>query len=404
MGKLIEFGCLLRKIKKFKWRKLFCWHIFPLPEDRVIESVYEIVLYLFLLFGCCFLYDRFNKIDYRNILVEAECLDNHFKVYGDSLISRTPTLDVEYKIPMTNVDTIKSKYAGKNLILSFSYLCESCNPIDSLFIDFYSVTDSLRNQIKVNGENDVVNNIRDKYKLRYKDYRNLKSLLTNYETYRVSNDSLRAVYDSISSLETREPKNKPLFYYDCKHNIINKSQFTKYHIIKEEGGALLGDNGIGLATGYWKSYLSNNYLGQKGFVSETASSIIIKDEKGISLGSPKWYVLYDISQAYYDIRLNVNTIEAITLEFNFLGATKFSNMIPEPDEITMSSIKFYNPIKIMNIKSNGLKFHAKFVELEGRQNFRLFCLSALMSALTTIILVFMVLALFKLSRYKKWLS
>ena len=74
-------------------------------------------------------------------------------------------------------------------------------------------------------------------------------------------------------------------------------------------------------------------------------------------------------------------------------------MTPEPDVITMNYIEFNDIRKIKEIKRSGLKFYVEFKELAIRQQIRLFFVTALLSGLITILLVFVVLAVVKLNRH-----
>lgn len=114
------------------------------------------------------------------------------------------------------------------------------------------------------------------------------------------------------------------------------------------------------------------------------------------LVKPSIFSLYDMSQSYYNISLN-GEFDRGYLEIDCTGATDFSEMYPQPDLTTMSSIIFTNDEKIRIIKRNGLKFHAEFKELKNKQNARVFVLSAVMSALIAIFVTFLIMAIYKIS-------
>ena len=67
----------------------------------------------------------------------------------------------------------------------------------------------------------------------------------------------------------------------------------------------------------------------------------------------------------------------------------------------MSSIEFRDPAKLFKIRAHGLRFHAKFTELENRQTIRLFGVTAIMSGLLIIFITFVILLFFKLRRGSK---
>ena len=86
--------------------------------------------------------------------------------------------------------------------------------------------------------------------------------------------------------------------------------------------------------------------------------------------------LYDISQCYYHLTLDISR-ESKKREFklDFGGATEFSKMDPEPDIITMSSIVFNDSAKLEKIGNEGLWMHAKFRQLENIQLIRMFIIT-----------------------------
>lgn len=96
---------------------------------------------------------------------------------------------------------------------------------------------------------------------------------------------------------------------------------------------------------------------------------------------PGWLNCCDISQGYYRFSLKPSAIDEVKLEINFIGATTFSQMYPEPDVITMNSIVFRDQEKVKIIKRNGLEFHASFNEMVNRQNVRNFFLTTILSLL-----------------------
>ena len=114
--------------------------------------------------------------------------------------------------------------------------------------------------------------------------------------------------------------------------------------------------------------------------------------------TPPWGRLEDISQAYVNVKLESYTIDSIVVNIDFIGATEFSAMDPIPDKVGMSNIIFSDPIKIYKIKTNGLRFHARFIELENWQQIRVFTVTAIMSAFVIVFVVFIISAYFKIRK------
>lgn len=92
---------------------------------------------------------------------------------------------------------------------------------------------------------------------------------------------------------------------------------------------------------------------------------------------------YDISQEciYLNLDSNVNYIE---LGINCYGPVEFSAMTPSPDSIYMDRIVFKDQNKISKIKSSGLRFHTKYVQLENLQSMRAFMITTFLSLFITL--------------------
>lgn len=99
---------------------------------------------------------------------------------------------------------------------------------------------------------------------------------------------------------------------------------------------------------------------------------------GSSAQKFSYFAPYDISQLYQTFNLT-SPLDSITLNIDFWGDTRFSNMIPEPDEIGMSFIKFYSPEKLKQIKNGNLVFHARFSDTANIQSTRMFILATMIT-------------------------
>lgn len=85
---------------------------------------------------------------------------------------------------------------------------------------------------------------------------------------------------------------------------------------------------------------------------------------------------FDISQCYYHLTLDIpQGGKGSELVIDFGGATDFSEMYPEPDKKTMSSIVYSDSLKIRRIGLDGLWMHAKFTHLENLQIIRIFVIT-----------------------------
>lgn len=117
-----------------------------------------------------------------------------------------------------------------------------------------------------------------------------------------------------------------------------------------------------------------------------------KGWKGFLWNESLWQ-LCDVSQAYVGVKLNSrkcyrtgpNSFEdtatftenddAVGLTLEFGSPVTCSNMYPEPDFQTMTSISFTNPEKIRLIESSGVEFLVKFMHNENIQTAKMFCIT-----------------------------
>ncbi len=92
---------------------------------------------------------------------------------------------------------------------------------------------------------------------------------------------------------------------------------------------------------------------------------------------------YDISQECIFLNIDSN-IDYIKLGISCYGPVEFSAMVPSPDSIYMDRIVFEDQDKISKIKSSGLKFHTKYVQLDNLQNMRSFMITTFLSLFITL--------------------
>lgn len=113
---------------------------------------------------------------------------------------------------------------------------------------------------------------------------------------------------------------------------------------------------------------------------------------------PNLFSKWDISQSYYKFKINSLTIDSMNIKIDFKGATDFSKLIPEPDEIGMSYIIYTDPYKLTKIKEDGIVFLATFKDLIGYQQIRLFVITGIMGGLFVVFIFFLYLYPTKLYR------
>ena len=117
-------------------------------------------------------------------------------------------------------------------------------------------------------------------------------------------------------------------------------------------------------------------------ISDTLSYHDLNMPTSTALTSYSIFNYHDISQGNYLIRFGLPSFrKGDTLIINFGGATEFSPMYPTPDRVDMSCIIFEDLEKLKIIAEQGLRFNAKFKELENVQMIRLFFITTVLGFL-----------------------
>lgn len=152
---------------------------------------------------------------------------------------------------------------------------------------------------------------------------------------------------------------------ECVSNKLTLSYIENPHGVTDKNGVHFETNGI-LAFAPYEGF---------GFFDVHC---------GILNEQPKPFSYWDITQANFFIEVECDNISCDTLSIDFLGATSFSAMNPMPDKTTYSSIEFTNPASINEIKKNGLRFHADFIQMKELSARRSLFLSSVLSLLLSL--------------------
>ncbi len=110
----------------------------------------------------------------------------------------------------------------------------------------------------------------------------------------------------------------------------------------------------------------------------------------------------DVSKLVEIIRIppaSARNIKSLTIDY--VCPTEFGTLLPEPDLITYSAIRYTDPKKLNQIAWNGLEYHAKFPDMENFQEIRLFAITTIITILITLLFSL----LYKLIKgwiWKKW--
>ena len=406
---------LAKKIWTFHWKDWF-WSMFPSPEDAKVRSFFEIAVCVIAFFLCMQLYYDWNRLPVHSDEIDVACLaynppDNQ---------EWYPVANIVYRMNMSNV-LHKNEKGGLK-----AYFNESWKISNSY--------DSIESKERTAGEvNDSIILSTLRWKL-IKQKNKVLSLWNQHKSFK--EDSLE--YEKIALRAAREG----LFFWNIgeikrQQDLLKEDCFSRVRRIRNNQNPLMryftdpnsnmdamyyvrassrwsiqnypdkpkeekcqydtrGGNIIGAKITKW--FMKGNTFIKDFFVIKTSQeqsmfTSLSFDEN--PMHKPKITSSFDISQSYFLIRFRPLDIDSIRLTFDFVGATDFSRVDPEPDVITMSSITYSNPDKIEKISKNGLRFHAHFKELENVQSFRLFGLAALFSALIAMFVANFILAIAK---------
>ena len=392
--------------KTFKW---FDWHWSP-EEPIKLRSIVEIVAFILIVVFCGFLYYRWNVVPKRELDIRVEDLSNgKVYYYGECVdsVRRVMACDIKCCIPMTTHNEFVKDTSDVSIRFSPIYSSEDYS--DFLRISF--IKDSIRN-IKDSSAYSRLLKLQESCQLRKEEYifvqdyaKNVNKELTALrnvlvDSFNLAIDSNVVMYNNYNmslpyfsgyNYEKTTRKPQGIMFSECdKAKALLK--FSGYQWDHASVADISCDENMARL-----SYSSSSRARSKEHWSDWFN-IYNPFRGGAAMETPKWFRLEDISQAYIDINISSLTIDSITLTMDFVGVTEFSSMNPMPDEIDMSKIVFRDPVKLYQIRNNGLRFHARFKELENRQQIRVFSVTAVMSAFVLVFVVFLISAYFKLRK------
>ena len=467
----------IERIKEFKKPLWLQWSWFPKESEPPTQSILEVCVY-FLIFLFCFdLFIDFNRIPESIISIDADKLNNSRFISRDSESDTTFYLhyqiaDLEIQIPMVSATRDKTEEKGvyRGYLrddstrisclkdLSGKYLLRSeLNPYwhavydiaarnsgfpplpnkklneEKYRADFFTIRDFyLRSFYNVNEVEGWKRNIADLIP------DSLTELLTNYYRFKLSSTIVGSSDNNVKDTswhkvvdDTSSPYHH-IFIDQHGRNLLQSYQILAKRVLQEQK-----DNQLfvcselyhanNLSTQMNRKYerlcfesklnpidylIENRYVHVGVVFSDTLKTNSYYSR--LSTERPGWFDRYDISQGWYHIYLNSETVDSIHFTVNFIGATDFYPMKIVPDEIGSNYIKFTDPRKILKIRKEGLSFYAQFKELENRQTIRCFGVTAILSGLLIVLITFFILGLYRgirsireVSNYddmQKWLA
>ena len=330
-----------------KVKKPFNWHVYPTTNDLIIKSFVEFLFYLFITAGLIYLFTIWHNVPERNIMISVDKGLRNDSCHKDSTLRISAGVRLE--IPMTNRNI--NYDGGLRTTLSLKK--------DSVDINEYHKPI----HYKVN-EKSLNSDIYDTIKtIQLPENLYLADSLIKYINHLDINRKNSLIYFS-------------LYYNRGPWGVRKPSQKLYDPVVNDENDT---------THSFRETHFHSKYFVDKVVYNlEDHQSNLYCTSEGEVLGRPVWYRLEDISQSYYNIRFNSISMDSLSLEIDFKGAVDFSNMIPKPDEVGMGNIKFFNQDKIRQIEMNGLRFHAKFRELENMQTIRLFAVTTILGGILII--------------------
>ena len=406
---------IVKKIRSYPWSKLF-WSMFPRPEDAKIRSFFELAVCVAVFIWCIKIYSDWNKVPLHTDKIDVACLAYNPPENKEWY----PIADIRFSMNMSNVFKKKDESGYLSAYFSNWKISDNSDTIGATEKCVRYVKDSIAlstTRWKAIKQRNKVLSLWHQQKRYREDSIKYEQLvlkaaregqcLWDIGTIKKEQDLL--INDCFDRVSRTRNKQNPLSIYFADSGMTPSAMFyvggaSRWNIKKYRDRStiekcqydIVGGDTIGAKFNKWemkKNTFIQDFFLVKLFQSPTRFTKIRFKET--PMDRPKISSPFDISQSYFNFSFKSIAIDSVILTIDFVGATDFSNMNPEPDQITMSSISFWDPVKIEQISKNGLRFHAHFKELENVQSVRLFGLAALFSALIAMFITNLILGIAK---------
>lgn len=352
MIKLVSSYCkkLCKKIR---------WHRYPTPADLSLKSIVEFLFYILVAGISIYFFYKWHIVPERRIVIIVDKIQGEKTFKFDTI--HTEEAFVNVIIPMTKRESVNgdgytiSMESKEQFIPNYDHKPTSSYYLSPVFTD--SITKQLYKDVELN------NKTKDSLLNVFRFNANLNNKKVVYFAFAFNRGPNSGYSPKTSNFDKMTCNNDTLFLYSQFDTPASKSLH--------------------------KLLIANNTLN-------------IKKELGFHgdvLSSPKWYRFEDISQSYFDVRFNSSSFDSLSLKIDFVGVTDFSNIIPQPDEIGMSSIYYKDYEKIKRIKEKGIQFHAEFKELKNLQTVRLLGITTILGG---VIIIFIGMLFIGLYHFVKW--
>lgn len=377
------------------------WGFYPESPIKT-HSVIEIILVIVIFVGCLRLFIQWYRVPEREIVINVEDLDKKYTnqlLPGSDFNPESKYCNIYYN-ELQTFDESKTDSSKEDLIIHFHK-----------FKPYFKYNDLRSSYIMLDRFKRDVNKFQDDF-----EFKNQQAL-SNFLLENVGKEDAQYLEDNKDDFVAIEAKYIDSLRTFCYNNFIKegcpsvdyikysrKEKYGKYSTKTSDfktSSASYSRTGA-CEEGDWceiyrlfslQSYYSHKVYSNNSwyhFFNPSAHTEI-----------PNIITGWDISQSYYKFKVKSITVDSMNIKIDFKGASEFSRIFPEPDEIGFSYISYSDPQKISLLKQDGIEFLVKFKELEGVQQIRLFAMTGIMGGLFTVLIFFIFLYPTKIFRQYK---
>lgn len=360
------------------------------PKQKFLTELSLLSFYELLMYGLAFfivwsIMKKWNEIPTREYEVTAEQIDT---LRVNDVEQCSPFLDINYNFNFTHYLKTKDSYDYKisitnNDIYDIEKLVEDYEEVNCIFEDDeedddcdYPLSEILSIGYTRNGNN-------------YSSIFNKDSAFVKLKNYHLhfQEDSLIKTYRAFYQ-NTFHENNTPVFYIEAKAKGIVSSQ----NLYNQKDTLIINNDDSIIA--------SNTFIREKDsitVINKIYGSLGIncaskERETGGVYSKPNFFSMYDISQCYFRFKIKNQSLPIGRIEISFQGANDLYVVNGYPDHISNNRIIFNT------LPKEDIVIMAKSKDFENLQNYRMFFLSSLLSALITIFLAFLVIFIYRLLR------
>ena len=364
------------------------WGFFPESPIKT-HSLIEIAIALFIFSTCLYLFITWYKVPEREVIIDIEDLDRKF-LLGYDFDPEGKYVNIYYNSMMT-YDKNKLDTTLNDLDLFFHKYRHNRKydslRTNSVMLDYFKKQMNVHNDdFEFKNKQSLSEFIQQTDSSAYKTIEEKKHFFVMWKSDSV--DSMRSFFNArVPDGKSYKADHVKVAFRDFGVTVKNDTTDFKFGLNKYARNCQGGE---------WR-WVESYIYGQNVDASKYSYKCDYKKPwynfwgPNSQTEAPNILTPWDISQSYYKFKINSLTIDSMNVKIDFKGATVFSKMIPAPDEIGISYIIYTDPYKISKLKEDGIVFHAKFKDLEGLQQIRLFAITGLMGGLFTVFLFFLFL-------------